>query len=134
MPVDTPPSARQPKGSALRRQLLKQTRMASAASASSNAYAESPFKPVASQLIAVEPAKPKPPRASYRQRPELGTLPEQGFVRLPQILAVYPISRAAWWAGVADGTLPAGVLLSKRVRAWSVESIRQLIAKALAAA
>jgi prophage regulatory protein len=59
-----------------------------------------------------------------------GILPEHGFVRLPSILQVYPISRAGWWAGVKDGTLPAGVLLSARVRAWAVEDIRRLIADA----
>ena len=51
-----------------------------------------------------------------------GVLPEHGFVRLPTILQVYPISRAGWWAGVKDGTLPAGVLLSARVRAPSKTS------------
>lgn len=59
-----------------------------------------------------------------------GVLPEHGFVRLPTILQVYPISRAGWWAGVKDGSKPAGVLLSARVRAWAVEDIRRLIAEA----
>lgn len=59
-----------------------------------------------------------------------GVLPEHGFVRLPTILQVYPVSRASWWAGVKAGTLPAGVLLSARVRAWAVEDIRRLIAEA----
>ena len=56
--------------------------------------------------------------------------PEVGFVRLPTILQVYPISRAGWWKGVKDGTLPAGVLLSARVRAWPVEAIRKLLEEA----
>jgi len=62
-------------------------------------------------------------------------LPEIGYVRLPQIIgdskrgipAVIPVSRATWWAGVASGRFPAGVLLGPRTRAWSVESIRALV-------
>lgn len=57
-------------------------------------------------------------------------LPETGFVRLPQILAVFPISRSAFWAGVKEGKYPAPVKLSARVTAWRVEDIRALIERA----
>ena len=75
------------------------------------------------------------PQAVVQQRQNqstvpTGVLPEVGFVRLPTILQVYPISRAGWWKGVKDGTLPAGVLLSARVRAWPVEAIRKLLEEA----
>jgi predicted DNA-binding transcriptional regulator AlpA len=60
---------------------------------------------------------------------ECMNLPEVGFVRLPQILAVIPVCRATWWAGVKSGRFPAGRLLSPRIRVWSVESIRALIAE-----
>lgn len=64
-------------------------------------------------------------------------LPEIGYLRLPQIIgdrkrnipALIPVSRATWWAGVASGRFPAGVLLGPRTRAWSVESIKSLIAE-----
>jgi hypothetical protein len=64
-------------------------------------------------------------------------LPEIGYVRLPQIIGcpkrnippLIPVCRATWWAGVKSGRYPAGVLLSPRTRAWSVESIRTLIAE-----
>lgn len=64
------------------------------------------------------------------------SLPQEGFVRLRQIIgdpkrgipAIIPVSRATWWAGVKTGRFPAGVLLGPRTRAWSVESIRALIA------
>jgi len=60
-------------------------------------------------------------------------LPEIGYLRLPQIIgdrkrnipALIPVSRATWWAGVASGRFPAGVLLGPRTRAWSVESMLQ---------
>lgn len=54
-------------------------------------------------------------------------LPETGFVRLPQILAVYPVSRSAFWAGVKEGRYPQPVKLSPRCTAWRVEDIRALI-------
>ena len=55
------------------------------------------------------------------------SLPAEGYVRLPQILAVIPISKSAWWAGVRSGRYPRSVRLGTRTTAWKVESIRQLI-------
>lgn len=56
------------------------------------------------------------------------SLPAEGFVRLPQILSVFPVSRSAWWAGVKAGKYPAPIKLSERTTAWHVDDIRQLIA------
>jgi len=56
-------------------------------------------------------------------------LPESGFVRLPQVLAVIPISKSSWWDGVKAGKYPKPVKLSARVTCWRVEDIRALIAK-----
>ena len=54
-------------------------------------------------------------------------LPATGFVRLPTILSVFPISESGWWAGVKAGKYPCGVKLSPRVTAWRAEDIRALI-------
>lgn len=54
-------------------------------------------------------------------------LPQTGFVRLPQILAVYPIGRSTWWAGVKSGKYPQPVKISSRCTAWKAEDIRALI-------
>ena len=54
-------------------------------------------------------------------------LPEVGFIRLHQVLAVYPISESAWWAGVRSGKYPQSVKLGPRTTAWRVEDIRALI-------
>lgn len=54
-------------------------------------------------------------------------LPDTGFVRLPVILQVIPVSRSHWWAGVRDGRFPKAVKLSDRCTAWKVEDIRALI-------
>lgn len=55
------------------------------------------------------------------------TLPETGFVRLPEILAVFPVGKTTWWEGVKSGRYPQGVKLSARVTAWRAEDIRALI-------
>lgn len=80
----------------------------------------------ASASLATPQLDPRAQTPARRFRP-FGALPQTGFVRLPTILEVYPISRARWWKGVKDGTLPPGVLLSPRVRAWPVEAIRKLL-------
>lgn len=58
------------------------------------------------------------------------TLPATGFVRLPQVLALVPVCKTTWWAGVKSGRYPAPVKLSPRVTCWRVEDIRNLIATA----
>lgn len=55
------------------------------------------------------------------------TLPVEGYVRLPQVLSVFPISRSSWWAGVSAGRYPKPVKLGPRTTAWRVEDIRRLI-------
>jgi prophage regulatory protein len=60
-------------------------------------------------------------------------LPQTGFVRLPVVLSVFPVSRSAWWAGIKAGRYPRGVKLSERCTAWDVRDIRRLIAQASSA-
>ena len=55
-------------------------------------------------------------------------IPETGYMRLPQVLAVFPVSRSTWWAGVSSGRYPKPVQLSARCTAWHAEEIRSLIA------
>ena len=54
-------------------------------------------------------------------------LPDTGFLRLPQILSLIPISRSAWWAGVREGKFPKGVKLGSKTTVWRAEDIRSLI-------
>jgi HK97 family phage major capsid protein len=42
-------------------------------------------------------------------------LPTAGYVRLPVLLKVYPVSKSTWWAGIKSGKYPAGIKLSERV-------------------
>ena len=53
--------------------------------------------------------------------------PDTGFVRLPAVLAVFPVSRSTWWQGVKDGKFPKPHKLGPRVTAWKAEDIRALI-------
>jgi Predicted transcriptional regulator len=69
------------------------------------------------------------------------SLPETGFLRLPQIIgdadanppipALIPVSKSTWWAGVKSGRYPKPVkTLGQRITAWRVEDIRALIKQA----
>ena len=55
-------------------------------------------------------------------------LPETGFLRLPQVLAIVPVSKSSWWKGCRTGRYPKPVKLGPRTTAWRVEDIAALIA------
>ncbi len=57
-------------------------------------------------------------------------LPQMGFVRLKDVLRVFPVSKSTWWAGVKSGRYPQPVKLSKRTTAWKAEEIWTLIEQA----
>ena len=54
-------------------------------------------------------------------------LPDSGFIRLPTILKIIPISKSSWWLKVKSGHYPQSVKLVTRTTAWKVEDIRKLI-------
>lgn len=56
------------------------------------------------------------------------TLSEPAFLRLPQVLAIIPVGKSTWWAGVRSGRYPApSRALGARITAWRIEDIRTLI-------
>jgi predicted DNA-binding transcriptional regulator AlpA len=55
-------------------------------------------------------------------------LPTTGFLRLPSVLNLIPVSRSTWWAGVRTGRFPQPVRIG-RITAWRVEDIRDFIAQ-----
>ena len=55
-------------------------------------------------------------------------LPSTGFIRLPKVLSLIPVSRTAWYEGIKKGIYPAPVKLSERTAAWRVSDIRALLA------
>jgi predicted DNA-binding transcriptional regulator AlpA len=54
-------------------------------------------------------------------------LPTVGYVRLPVILAVFPVSAATWWNMVKDGRAPKSVKLGPRITAWKASEIRAML-------
>lgn len=61
------------------------------------------------------------------QNTNTAALPQTGFIRLPQVLSVFPVGRSTWWAGVKSGKYPQPVKISPRCTAWKAEDIRALI-------
>lgn len=58
---------------------------------------------------------------------ELHSIPETGFLRLPQVLSLIPVGKTCWWEGVRSGRYPKSVKLSPRCTAWRAEDIRELV-------
>ncbi|MCI5060199.1 MAG: AlpA family phage regulatory protein [Alphaproteobacteria bacterium] len=50
-----------------------------------------------------------------------------GFLRLSQILKVFPVSKSTWWAGVKEGKFPQPVKLGPKITAWRAEDIQDLL-------
>ncbi len=55
------------------------------------------------------------------------SIPTTGFMRLPAVLAVIPVSKSTWWAGVKSGRFPKSIKMGERITVWKAEDIRQLI-------
>jgi len=36
------------------------------------------------------------------------TIPSEGYMRLPAVVCVFPVSRSTWWAGISTGRFPKG--------------------------
>ena len=49
------------------------------------------------------------------------------LLRLPQVLARFPVSKSHWWSGVKQGIYPEPIRLSSRCTMWRSEDIDQLI-------
>lgn len=57
------------------------------------------------------------------------TLPDTGFLRLPQVLHFFPVGKSTWWDGVKNGRFPKSVKLGPNTTAWRAEDIRSLVEK-----
>ena len=69
-------------------------------------------------------------RAKRRCAASIGIdLDSDGFLRLNDVLTIYPVSRAAWYAGIKEDIYPKPVQLGRRSVGWSRKSIRDLVAK-----
>lgn len=54
-------------------------------------------------------------------------LPKVGYMRLPQVLSIIPISKSAWWLGIKEGRYPKQIKLGARTSVWRAEDIWSLI-------
>ena len=45
----------------------------------------------------------------------------------PPIKPIIPISKTAWWKGVAEGRYPQPIKLSKKVTVWRADEIQELV-------
>jgi prophage regulatory protein len=61
---------------------------------------------------------------------QTSTVINEGFIRLPQVLAIIPIGKSTWWSGVKTGRFPQPVKLGPRCTAWRIRDIQALIDKA----
>ena len=55
------------------------------------------------------------------------SIPSYGFLRLPQVLAIFPISKSSWWEGCKSGRYPKPVKLGPRTTVWRAEDIAALV-------
>jgi predicted DNA-binding transcriptional regulator AlpA len=54
-------------------------------------------------------------------------LSENALLRLPQVLALVPVSRSTWWAGCKSGRFPKPVKLGPRTTVWRASDIVALL-------
>ncbi|WP_431276853.1 helix-turn-helix transcriptional regulator [Variovorax ureilyticus] len=57
-----------------------------------------------------------------------------GLLRLPQVLAMYPIGKSTWWEGVKSGRYPKPIRISTRCVAWRMTDIHALLQEQAAGA
>lgn len=48
------------------------------------------------------------------------------FIKLPQVLEIYPVGRTTWLEGVKDGKYPQPYRLAKRSLAWRKADVMKL--------
>lgn len=91
-------------------------------------------KPQAAQSVAITPESAVEFERDARYKKPVHkpfpmvTLDGDGYLRLDDVLTVYPVSRAAWYDGVQKGIYPASIKLGRRSVGWSRAAIRELLA------
>jgi predicted DNA-binding transcriptional regulator AlpA len=52
---------------------------------------------------------------------------DMGFMRLSDVLQVFPVSKSTWWAGVKIRRYPQPIKIGPRMTAWRKTDIRKLL-------
>ncbi len=55
--------------------------------------------------------------------------PKCVFLRLTQVLEIFPISKSSWWQGCKEGRFPKPIKLGPRTTVWLKEDIENLARK-----
>ena len=55
--------------------------------------------------------------------------PSVTFLRLPQVLEIFPISKSSWWQGCKEGKYPKPIKLGPRTTVWRSTDIEKLVAE-----
>lgn len=94
--------------------------------------------------MTMKAAVPQPPKTANRRTRSTADMIERrrhaaeraglvlaagGLLRLPEVLALVPVSASTWYAGCKGGRYPAPVRLSARCVAWPAAHIRDLLAR-----
>jgi len=57
----------------------------------------------------------------------INEFPDEGFMRLKQVLNFIPISQSAWYAGIEKGRYPKPVAISNSTKVYKVSDIKALL-------
>ena len=52
-----------------------------------------------------------------------------GYLRLPQVLEIIPVSRSTWYRGIKSGRYPQSVKLSTRAAGWKIVDVNSCAAE-----
>lgn len=51
----------------------------------------------------------------------------KGFMRLPEVLGLIPISKSKWYEGIQEEIFPKPIKLGERIAVWRAQDIFDLI-------
>lgn len=69
-----------------------------------------------------------PVRRGEKEQGQQRVMPQDGFLRLKEVLALIPVSKSTWYKGIADGRYPRPTKkFGTRITAWDVRDIRSLL-------
>ncbi|MBT1689864.1 AlpA family phage regulatory protein [Fulvivirgaceae bacterium PWU37] len=54
-------------------------------------------------------------------------LEQMGYLRLPEVLKLFPVCRSSWWAGIKLQMYPRPIKLGKRAIGWRKSDIIKLL-------
>lgn len=58
---------------------------------------------------------------------DLNSSNQERYLKLPQVLAIVPVSRSTWYRGIQQGIYPRAVKVSHRASAWRLSDVNRSI-------